>query len=81
MNRLQAVVCLSALVFIASLTACGREKNPDAAGAAGTTFVVASTDVWGSVAQSVAGDLGRVAFQSAGLAHPPGFGQRRQQAP
>jgi hypothetical protein len=43
MNRLQAVVCLSALVFIASLTACGREKNPDAAGAAGTPFVVAST--------------------------------------
>lgn len=49
-----AVVAMSALVLAAGLSACGGTKAPETA--PGTPTVVASTDVWGSVARAVAGD-------------------------
>ncbi|MCI4674497.1 metal ABC transporter solute-binding protein, Zn/Mn family [Candidatus Mycolicibacterium alkanivorans] len=55
-----AVAVLSALVLSAGLSGCGGAKN-DGAGAPSTMpTVVASTDVWGSIAHAVAGDHAKV---------------------
>ncbi|SBS74921.1 Periplasmic solute binding protein [uncultured Mycobacterium sp.] len=56
---IRAVMGVSVLALTAGLTACGGDKSPG--GAQGQTpTVVASTDVWGSVAQAVAGDHTKV---------------------
>jgi len=52
-----AAITLSAVVLGAAISACGAEKP---AGSPGKPTVVASTDVWGSVAQSVAADHAKV---------------------
>ncbi|WP_099252191.1 metal ABC transporter solute-binding protein, Zn/Mn family [Mycobacterium sp. shizuoka-1] len=53
------VVGVSALALTAGLTACGTEKSANQAQGQ-PPVVVASTDVWGSVAQAVAGDHAKV---------------------
>jgi zinc/manganese transport system substrate-binding protein len=56
---IRTVIGVSVLALTAGLTACGGDKSPG--GAQGQTpTVVASTDVWGSVAQAVAGDHAKV---------------------
>jgi zinc/manganese transport system substrate-binding protein len=56
-----AVFAMSALVLSIGLTACGGDKKTEGAGAgSGMSTVVASTDVWGSIAQAVAGDHAKV---------------------
>jgi len=56
-----AVLAISALVLSIGLTACGGDKKTEGAGGtSGLPTVVASTDVWGSVAQAVAGDHTKV---------------------
>ena len=55
-----AVLAISALVLSIGLTACGDKKTEGAGSASGVPTVVASTDVWGSVAQAVAGDHAKV---------------------
>lgn len=54
-----AVVAMSALVLSAGLSACGGTENTEGGGTAMPT-VVASTDVWGSIAKAVAGDHAKV---------------------
>ncbi|WUI28468.1 zinc ABC transporter substrate-binding protein [Mycobacterium sp. NBC_00419] len=59
--RAGAVVAVSALVLSIGLSACGGDKNTGGAEAkSATPTVVASTNVWGSVAQAVAGDHAKV---------------------
>ena len=56
-----AVLAISALVLSIGLTACGGDKKTESVGGtSGMPTVVASTDVWGSVAQAVAGDHTKV---------------------
>lgn len=56
-----AVLAISAVVLSIGLTACGGDKKTEGSGgAAGTPTVVASTDVWGSIAQAVAGNHAKV---------------------
>lgn len=56
-----AVLAISAVVLSIGLTACGGDKKTEGNGAAsGMPTVVASTDVWGSIAQAVAGDHAKV---------------------
>ena len=56
-----AVLAMSALVLSSGLTACGGDTKTEGAGTgSGMPTVVASTDVWGSIAQSVAGDHAKV---------------------
>ena len=55
-----AVLAISALVLATGLTGCGGEKKTEAGGAPGMPTVVASTDVWGSIVQAVAGDHAKV---------------------
>lgn len=50
---IRAVIGLAVLTLVAGLTACGGHTSP---GNSQGPTVVASTDVWGSVAQAVAGD-------------------------
>lgn len=50
---IRAVIGISVLTLVAGLTACGGHTSP---GNGQGPTVVASTDVWGSVAQAVAGD-------------------------
>ena len=47
------------LVAAATLSACGNADKNGGAANAGMPTVVASTDVWGSVVQAVAGDHAR----------------------
>ena len=56
-----AVLAISAVWLSIGLTACGDTKTEGTGGASGMATVVASTDVWGSVAQAVAGDHAKVA--------------------
>lgn len=59
--RVGAVLAVSALVLSVGLSACGGDKKTEGAGATSTTpTVVASTDVWGSIAKAVAGDHAKV---------------------
>jgi len=52
-----AAIGLSAVVLMAGISACGAEK---AVGTPEMPSVVASTDVWGSVAQAIVGDHAKV---------------------
>lgn len=66
-----AVVALATVLFCgAGLTGCG---SADRTAASGKPSVVASTDVWGSVAQAVAGDDARVTSVVTGSADPHSF--------
>lgn len=56
---IRAVIGVSVLALAAGLTACGGNRSPSGAQGQIPT-VVASTDVWGSVAQAVAGDHAKV---------------------
>jgi zinc/manganese transport system substrate-binding protein len=56
---IRAAIGVSALALMAVLTACGSDKSPSGA-QSHTPVVVASTGVWGSVAQAVAGDHAKV---------------------
>lgn len=69
---LRAVVALTAVAaFLAS--GCSRGESTQAP-AAGTPTVVASTDVWGSVAQAIAGDDAQVSsIVTSGSADPHSF--------
>lgn len=76
---LRAVVAAAAPMFVVAVTAvavvsgCSRSETGGAP-ASGTPTVVASTDVWGSVAQAVAGDDARVSsIISSGSADPHSF--------
>ena len=72
--RLRAVVAMTAAaVFVAG--GCSRGESTQAGKpAAGTPTVVASTDVWGSVAQAVAGDDAPVSsIIKSGSADPHSF--------
>lgn len=56
-----AVLAMSALALSIGLTACGGDNKTEGPGAgSGMPTVVASTDVWGSIAQAVAGDHAKV---------------------
>ena len=69
------LVVVLAAVAVAGLTACGgrQQTGPGGTGTAMPT-VVASTDVWGSVAQSVAGDDAKVtSVITSGSADPHSF--------
>lgn len=65
-----AVGALAAVLCTAGLTAC---TPADQTVAAAKPSVVASTDVWGSVAQAVAGDDARVTSVVTGSADPHSF--------
>lgn len=71
MRSAAAVAIAVALLAPWGLTACGRDAGP----AAKTTLptVVASTDVWGSVARTVAGDDARVTSVVSGPVDPHSF--------
>ncbi|WP_234817820.1 metal ABC transporter solute-binding protein, Zn/Mn family [Mycolicibacterium sphagni] len=56
---IRAVIGVSALALTVGLAACGENK-PSGNAAGQPPTVVASTDVWGSVAQAVAGDHAKV---------------------
>lgn len=74
MKATRAVITVSALILSGGLSACGGGNDP-ADGARDTMpTVVASTDVWGSVARSVAGDDARVrSIITSGSADPHSF--------
>ena len=57
MNAVRAATGLSAVVLVMGVTACGSDKSVDARE---MPSVVASTDVWGSVAKAVVGDRATV---------------------
>jgi zinc/manganese transport system substrate-binding protein len=63
-----AAITLSAVVLGAAISACGAEKP---AGSPDKPTVVASTDVWGSVAQAVAADHAKVTSIINGAAADP----------
>ncbi|WP_319429714.1 metal ABC transporter solute-binding protein, Zn/Mn family [Mycobacterium sp. RTGN5] len=56
---IRVVIGVSVLALTAGVAACGGDKSPGGAPGQPPT-VVASTDVWGSVAQAVAGDHAKV---------------------
>jgi len=56
---IRTAIGVSMLALTAGLAACGGDKAPSGAQGQAPT-VVASTDVWGSVAQAVAGDHAKV---------------------
>ena len=56
---IRTVIGVSVLALTAGLTACGGDK-PSGGATGQAPTVVASTDVWGSVAQAVAGDHAKV---------------------
>ena len=74
-NRLQAVVATTVMATVmatAAVAGCSRDSTP-AAGSSSPT-IVASTDVWGSVAQAIAGDDARVSsIITSGSADPHSF--------
>jgi zinc/manganese transport system substrate-binding protein len=53
----RALAALAALAVLAALAGCSGGAAASASGAAGTVPVVASTDVYGDIAESVGGDL------------------------
>lgn len=59
-GAIRAVIGMSALALTAGLTACGSGDKSTGTAQNATPTVVASTDVWGSVAQAVAGDHAKV---------------------
>jgi zinc/manganese transport system substrate-binding protein len=60
MNMIRLATGLSVVVLTAGLGACSSDRGTSGAGGAGVPTVVASTDVWGSVAKAVAGDRATV---------------------
>ncbi|WP_407663907.1 metal ABC transporter solute-binding protein, Zn/Mn family [Mycolicibacterium sarraceniae] len=60
MAAIRAVMGVSVLALTAGLTACGGGDKSARGAQSQTPTVVASTDVWGSVAQAVAGDHAKV---------------------
>ena len=60
MNMIRLAAGLSVVVLTAGLGACSSDRGTSGAGGAGVPTVVASTDVWGSVAKAVAGDRATV---------------------
>lgn len=70
MRRAVLGVLSAALLCGAGLTAC---TSTDRTATPGKPTVVASTDVWGSVAQAVAGDDARVTSVVTGTADPHSF--------
>ena len=60
MNMIRLATGLSVVVLTAGLGACGSERGTGGAGGTGVPTIVASTDVWGSVAKAVAGDRATV---------------------
>jgi len=70
--RLRAVVAMTAVAALA-VGGCSRGESPHSS-AAGAPAVVASTDVWGSVAQAIAGDDAQVSsIITSGSADPHSF--------
>lgn len=70
--RLRAVVAMTA-VAASAVSGCSNGQSTRAP-AAGTPTVVASTDVWGSIAQAVAGDDAQVSsIITSGSADPHSF--------
>lgn len=63
-----AAIGLSAMVLAVGISACGAEK---AVGTHEIPSVVASTDVWGSVAHAIAGDHAKVTSIISGAAADP----------
>jgi len=63
-----AAIGLSAVVLTVGISACGAEKSIDAHE---IPSVVASTDVWGSVAHAIAGDHAKVTSIISGAAADP----------
>ncbi len=55
-RAVRAAIGVAALVVTAGLSACGGADKADGGAKTGLPTVVASTDVWGSVVQAVAGD-------------------------
>lgn len=60
MSIIRLAAGLSVVVLTAGLGACSSDRGTSGAGRAGVPTVVASTDVWGSVAKAVAGDRATV---------------------
>ncbi len=60
MNLIRLAAGLSVVVLTAGLGACSSDRGTSGAGGAGVPTIVASTDVWGSVAKAVAGDRATV---------------------
>ena len=60
MNMIRLATGLSVVVLTAGLGACSSDRGTSGAGGAGVPTIVASTDVWGSVAKAVAGDRATV---------------------
>lgn len=60
MNMTRLAAGLSVVVLTAGLGACSSDRGTGGTGGAGVPTVVASTDVWGSVAKAVAGDRATV---------------------
>ena len=60
MNMIRLAAGLSVVVLTAGLGACSSDRGTGGAGGAGVPTIVASTDVWGSVAKAVAGDRATV---------------------
>jgi len=60
MSMIRLATGLSVVVLTAGLGACGNDRGTGGAGGAGVPTIVASTDVWGSVAKAVAGDRATV---------------------
>jgi zinc/manganese transport system substrate-binding protein len=56
MNMIRLATGLSVVVLTAGLGACSSDRGTGGAVGAGVPTIVASTDVWGSVAKAVAGD-------------------------
>ena len=68
MYAMRAGIGLFAVVLTAALGACGNEQKADGAR---EPVVVASTDVWGSVAHAIAGDHANVTSLITGAAADP----------
>ena len=60
MSIIRLAAGLSVVVLTAGLGACSSDRGTSGAGGVGVPTVVASTDVWGSVAKAVAGDRATV---------------------
>ncbi len=70
---MRRAVAVAALTAIGLLSACSSGESGQPAGQNGRPAVVASTDVWGSVAQYVAGDDARVSSTISGTVDPHSF--------
>ena len=68
MYAMRAGIGLFAVVLTAAVGACGDDKKTDGAH---VPIVVASTDVWGSVAQTIAGDHANITSIITGAAADP----------